>query len=110
MAGLDLDEFRVIPTVPISPIHYFIACNKKLPKRNGVVLMQFSVPRPVMLHATYNSFWDLQLPQLSKIVREYKHECAAVTLASTLTAILRHMIKLHKTQMPLTESFKTSWD
>ena len=95
LAVLDLDVFRVIPTLPISPIHYFIACNKKLPPRNRVVLLQFKPSRPVMLHAAYNAFWDIQLPQLTKIVKEYSIDCPCVTLAPTLTAVLRHMIKLH---------------
>ena len=95
LAVLNVDDFVVIPTVPISPIHYFIACNKKLPKNNGVVLMQYKPSRHIMLHAAYNAFWDLQLPQLAKIVKEYNIQIDAAVLAPTLTAVLRFMIKKH---------------
>ena len=57
--------------------------------------MQFKPSRHVMLLAACNAFWDIQLPQLTKIVKEYKIDCECVTLAATLTAVLRHMIKLH---------------
>ena len=91
---LDIEEYEIVPSTPVCPLHYFLALNKRFPKhRMGVVLLQHDDSCAVLLYAARNAFFTMQLPQLKIIVNEHDIDTPAVTLCATLTAVIRHMWK-----------------
>ena len=52
----DLKRFEIIPTVPICPLHLWLACRKQVPCRVGVVMLQTGPPTTVLKHAARHCF------------------------------------------------------
>ena len=102
---LTLDDFTVIPTSPVGPLHYFLTLKRKFPRHKmGVLILQHDKPAAVMLHAARNGFFDMQLPQLKTIANEYGIDTPCLELPLTLTAVVKHMVKLHtKTDITVSE-------
>ena len=97
---LNIEEFVVIPAAPVAPAHYFLALKRSLPEKMGVVLLQHGKTEPVLLHAANNAFFDLGLPRLKALCKEYSIETPCVTLAPTLCACVKHFIHLYTKKMP----------
>ena len=93
MTCMDLDEFEVVPSTPVRPLHYWLARKKKIPIRLGVVLRQHGPHVPVLLHEARNAFWDLDLPQLKKLVAEFGIMVVGISLPATLSACVSFFIK-----------------
>ena len=71
---LDLSEFHIVPTTPITRLQYFIFLNKKMPDRLWIVLLQHAAEMPVMLAAAHAAFYDLGLSFLKNLRDEHKIE------------------------------------
>ena len=100
LVPINLAEFEVIPANPVSPIHYWVACNKKVPTKLGVVLLQYAAPRSVLYHCAMNCFFSLGLPQLKTIASELAVDTPCITIAPTLTALIRKILTDHDGKPP----------
>ena len=89
LPAIDLEKYLIVPTQPVCPLHYYLACKKKLSNTIGVVLLQYKKPIPVMLHMAENAFFDIGLPQLKIICQEWSIETPCLLLPSTVTAAAR---------------------
>ena len=102
LAIFDFDLFEVLPATAVSPMHYFMALGRKLPAcyRMGVVLLQHGAPLPVMLHAAQNAFFTLDLTKLKSLCAEEDIDTPGVTLAMTLTACIKFVVKKYTKKTP----------
>ena len=96
LAPLDLDQFDIVPTEVISPVHFHLLCKRETRSRSGVVLSQAGDPEPVMYYCACRAFFKLQLPQLKTIASEHSIDIDGVGLPLTLQQVCRHFIEKHR--------------
>ena len=105
----NIDDVDVIPTTPVSPLHYFLALKRKLPEnmRIGVVLLQFGHPVPVLLAAARSAFYNLDLPQCKILNSEHKIGAECVSLPRTIGALVTFFIKKYTGKEPSQQELRS---
>ena len=90
----DLKRFEIIPTVPICPLHLWLACRKQVPCRVGVVLLQTGPATTVLKHAARHCFFQLHMPQLKTISKEERIDIShCATIVPMLVAMIKEILK-----------------
>ena len=100
MVVLDIDQFTVFPSSPISTAHYFLAMKRSLADRMGVVVLQHSKGIPVLQYAAQQAFFQIGLPRLKRLCTEYDIETPAITLAPTVSACVKFFIEKYTKKAP----------
>ena len=91
--ALNLADFQVVPCVTVSPVHFWLALKKKAARHMGIVLLQNGPLENVMKYAARQCFHKLSLEQVKNICAEERIHLEGVpTLASTLTALIKHFL------------------
>ena len=94
-AILDLTEFSVLPSAPVSPLELFSTNKKKLPSRNGVMILQHGDDVPIMVHAAKQACFTLNLAELTLIAGELGVDAPGVSVPLTVTTLVQHVLSAH---------------
>eukprot|EP00974_Lingulodinium_polyedra_P051284 4931834-Lingulodinium_polyedra.AAC.1 len=90
---VDLDDFEVVPTAPVSPLHQFLDQGRKLSGQMGIVLAQTGPAQTVRVHAARNAFWQLGVGYLAKILAlEGLAEPTPKDLFGYVTTLVQHIL------------------
>ena len=95
---LKIEDFLIVPAAPVCPQNYFLALKKEFPRKLGVVLLQHGKPMPVLQYAAQQAFWDIGLPRLKALCKEWEIEVAGVALAPTVTACVKFFLHFYSHQ------------
>ena len=72
--AIDLSKFEMVPTTPLCPLHFPLACRNHNPERLGIVLLQLGPPLGVLKHAAKPCCFDLDRTQLLTICKQERIE------------------------------------
>ena len=91
--ALELQDYVVVPAVPVSPIHFWVAMKKKASQQLGIVMLQTGAPTTVMKYAAQHCFHQLDLGPCNTICAEHGVSVdGPPSLPRTLTALIRKFL------------------
>ena len=76
---------------------------KKLPSRNGVVILQHGDDVPIMVNAAKQAFFTLKLAELTLTAGELGVDAPGVSVPQTVTTLVQHVLSTHY-KKPATEA------
>ena len=89
----EIDDFMIVPTDIISPLHLFIAAEKKFLPESGVVFLQTGDGVGVMKHMALTCFFDIPLTDLTTLCAEKDLLPVSPDLHGTLQVVLSDELK-----------------
>ena len=107
----DLSKSEMVPTTPVRPLHYLLACRKTTPDRLGVVLLQIGTPLSFLKHAAKHCFFELDRGQLVTLCKQERidEHTEAPTLAALLTLMIKRFLKSPDGTPPAMKLLMKSW-
>ena len=89
----EMNDFMIVPTDIISPLHLFIASKKKVLLESGVVFLQIGDDVGAMKHMAFNCFFDIPCNDLTTLCEERDLHPASPDLYGTLKVVLSDELK-----------------